>query len=157
MQLLILDFISVKWLQYKFVVCFSSGGVAAHTPKHASHTAGVAQPLRHIARASSSPMLPNTVFTRSSVWQSRDSNPRPCGWIFSMALRCIFGCTSPHSSGWIRPTHCNCQSGRCGCSGRVQELIQASTASAILKYQPPISTSSYENVFNNKSQHTKPN
>ena len=35
-------------------------------PRHASHTAGFAQPLRQIARASSSPMLPN-VLTRSQL------------------------------------------------------------------------------------------
>ena len=45
------------------LVCFSSGGVAAHTPRPTSHTAGFAQPLRHIARA----MLPNTVLTRSQL------------------------------------------------------------------------------------------
>ena len=36
-------------------------------PRLAPHTAGVARPLRHIARASSSPMLPNTVLTRSQL------------------------------------------------------------------------------------------
>ena len=36
-------------------------------PSHASHTEGFAQPLKHIARANSSPMLPNTVLTRSQL------------------------------------------------------------------------------------------
>ena len=36
-------------------------------PRPTSLTAGFAQPLRHIARASSSPMLPNTVLTRSQL------------------------------------------------------------------------------------------
>ena len=36
-------------------------------PWHASLTASFAQQLRHIARASSSPMLPNTVLTRSQL------------------------------------------------------------------------------------------
>ena len=36
-------------------------------PRPTSLTAGCAQPLRHIARASSSPMLPNTVLTRSQL------------------------------------------------------------------------------------------
>ena len=36
-------------------------------PRPTSLTAGVAQPLRHIARASSSTMLPNTVLTRSHL------------------------------------------------------------------------------------------
>ena len=36
-------------------------------PRHASHTAGFSQPLMHTARASSSPMLPNTVLTRSQL------------------------------------------------------------------------------------------
>ena len=36
-------------------------------PRHASHTAGFAQPLWHIDRASSSTMLPNTILTRSQL------------------------------------------------------------------------------------------
>ena len=44
---------------------FSSVGVAAHAHRHASPTTGLAQPLWHIARASFSPMLPNTVLTQS--------------------------------------------------------------------------------------------
>ena len=36
-------------------------------PRHASLTASFAQPLKHIARASSSSMLPNTVLTQSQL------------------------------------------------------------------------------------------
>ena len=79
------------------VVCFSSEGVAAHT----AHSR-----FRPITEAYSwgcpTPFLPEV----SSVWQSRDSNPRPCGWIVSLALSYIFGRASPHSSRRIsdRPT-----------------------------------------------------
>ena len=86
-----------------------SGGVSAHTP------------LAYLAHSRFCPtteaychgkFLTNAAQHRSyskSAPQSRDSNPRPCGWIFDLALSCIFGRTSPHSSGRIRPIHCNCQ------------------------------------------------
>ena len=53
--------------QVKYTFFLAVGEWLLILPRPTSLTAGFAQPLRHIARASSSPMLPNTVLTRSQL------------------------------------------------------------------------------------------
>ena len=112
-------------------------------PRHASHTAGFAQPLRHIARASSSPMLPNTVLTRSQLGMAEPgfepTTLRLDIWSgFELHFLAAQVRTAPDGSD--RPTAIVSYFGAEVPVECMHELIQASTASAILKYQPPIST-----------------
>ena len=134
-----------KWWQIQFrqlltfyPICFfflAVGEWLLILPRPTSLTAGFAQPLRHVVSASSSPMLPNTVLTRSQLGMAKPG--------FEPTTLCLDIWSGfelhfwPHKSAqlWTDPTDPLQLSVR-----SVQELIQASTASAILKYQPPMST-----------------
>ena len=87
------------------LLCFSGGGVAAHTPKAClAHTAGFAQPLWHIARASSSPMLPNIILTRSQLGMADPGFEATTLWLdIWSGLELLFW---PHKSAqfWRDPT-----------------------------------------------------
>ena len=77
-------------------------------PSLALLTAGFAQPLRHIARPSSSPMLPNTVLTRSQLGMAEPGFEPTTLWLdilFGLALSCNLAAqvrTAPDGSD--RPT-----------------------------------------------------
>ena len=70
-------------------------------PRHASLTASFAQPLKHIARESSSSMLPNTVLTRSQLDKANPGFETPDPVIGYGALSGIFGGASWHTCGQI--------------------------------------------------------
>ena len=96
-------------------------------------------PLRHIARASSSPMLSNTVLTRSQLGMAEPefetTTLRLDSW---SGFELHFW---PHKSAQLPtdptdPLHLSVSSQRT-LRLRARAHVQASTASAILKYQPP--------------------
>ena len=53
------------------LITYCSEGVAAHSPRPTSLTVGFTQPLWHIARANSSPMLPTIILFPKSAWYGR--------------------------------------------------------------------------------------
>ena len=64
-----------------FFLQWGSGCSVLILSRPTSLTAGFAQPLRHIARASSSPMLPNTVLIGSQLGMSVSRVELPTLWL----------------------------------------------------------------------------
>ena len=107
-------------------------------PRHSLLTAGFTLPVWHMTRASSSPKLPNTVLTRSQFGMAK-AGLEPTTLLldirFSSELHFLRAqrCTPLDRSDQLTTI---VSRGRCGRPDVVQKLMQASTASAILKYQP---------------------
>ena len=70
-----------------FVFVLAVGEWLLMLPRHASHTAGFAQFLRHIPMASSLPMLPNTVLTRNQLGNAEPRFELTAQWL---AIWCDF-------------------------------------------------------------------
>ena len=78
-------------------------------PRLTSLKASFAEPLWHIARASSSSMLPNTIRTRSQLGKAEPGFEPTTLWLdIWSGFELHFW---PHKSAQLRTdlTHCNCQ------------------------------------------------